>query len=290
MKNFNGVTVGSDVEVFLTANGLPISAVGLIDGGKEDPVEFLPRFGLQRDNVMAEYNIPAFPIEDGHLWSEYHKIALEHIKTIVPPFLQVTVRPSLEFPEEALQDPESCEFGCSPFMDIWKQNPGMVTQETIVAGDVGNLRFCGGHIHFGWQGASIGWDKPSEKVTDEEEIMKKLFWASLCDIFLWIPSHFEDTDDIRRQYYGKPGKVRYKEYGVEYRSLSNYFVASEELLNKVMQRIQAMYDYANTVHPSDWAAHFEENRKMVEMFVAAKDKKLAAEQCNLACKFNLQIA
>lgn len=288
-NNFKDVTVGSDVEVFLSLNGQPFSAVGLIDGDKANPVEFLPGFGLQRDNVMAEYNIPAFPIQDGHLWTDYHKTALAHIKTVIPSQLELAIVPSFEFPEEQLQNPDACEFGCSPFVDIWKQKPGIVLPETIVCEDVGNLRFCGGHIHFGWQGSCLGWNKNSELVTDEEEVLKKLFWASLCDIFLWIPSYFEDHDDVRRQYYGKPGKVRYKEYGVEYRSLSNYFVASEELMNKVMQRVQAMHEYANSVHPSDWAAHFEQNRQMINSFIEAENKEEAAQNCNLACRFNLQI-
>lgn len=286
---FNKITIGSDIEVFLQDSHGPVSAVGIIEGDKESPIEFLPGFGLQRDNVMAEFNIPPVNLGDVDSFVTHIKTCLEHIQEVIPSYMSLLIKPSVEMEEEDLQTEEACQFGCSPFVDIWKQKSKIVEQESIYAEDVANFRFCGGHIHIGWQGSSLGYNPLTETWTDEEEMQKKMFLASLCDIFLYIPSFFEDTDDIRRQYYGKPGKVRFKEYGIEYRSLSNYFCQNESFMQKIMERLSAMIEYANMVHPSDYVAAFEHHRQIMEKFMMAEDKKAAATECSLACTFNVNI-
>lgn len=286
---FNNITIGSDIEIFLQDDHGPVSAVGIIEGDKETPIEFLPGFGLQRDNVMAEFNIPPVSLGDEESFASHIKTCLEHIQKVIPSYMSLLIKPSVEMREEDLQCEEACQFGCSPFIDIWKQRSKTIQEESIYAEDVGNFRFCGGHIHIGWQGASSGYNKISGGWTDQEEIEKKLFLASLCDIFLYIPSYFEDKDDVRRQYYGKPGKVRFKDYGIEYRSLSNYFAGDEKLMRKIMERLSQMVEYANTVHPSDYVAAFEHHRSIMEKFMEAEDKIKVASECALACTFNVSI-
>lgn len=288
MKEFKKVTIGSDVEVFLsTERGEPVSAVGLIDGGKEDPVVFLPGYGLQRDNVMAEFNIPPIPLGDKIGFAEAFKTCLEHLSKVIPSALRIHIVPSVEMDDNQLQCEEACTFGCSPFFDIYKQPAkGPVQDESIYAEDVGNFRFAGGHIHIGWEGAGVCHHKDSGMIVDQREYEKKLFLASLCDVFLLLPSYAEDMDDRRRQYYGKPGKVRFKPYGIEYRSLSNYFVRDETIMMKIMDRLSAMLEFANNVDPGDYLTAVAQHRKMVFDFVANPDKRerILAAEC---CKFEL---
>lgn len=290
MNNFKNVTIGSDVEVFLAGEeDLPISAVGLIDGGKEDPVVFLPGFGLQRDNVMAEFNIPPIALGDKKGFANAFKICLEHLSSVIPQALHILISPSVEMDESQLQCEEACTFGCSPFIDIYKQPfTGPITDESIYAEDVGNFRFAGGHIHIGWENSGLCHHKDSGMVTDQTELEKKLFLASLCDIFLLLPSYSEDLDDRRRMYYGKPGKVRFKSYGIEYRSLSNYFVKSEDFMEKIMGRLVAMVDYANHVSPEDYQTAIKQHQKIVFDFLAnpKKRQEIVAAQC---CRFELVV-
>jgi nucleoside-diphosphate-sugar epimerase len=48
-----------------------------------------------------------------------------------------------------------------------------------------------------------------------------------------IPSVLMDEGELRKQLYGKAGALRYKEYGVEYRTLSNFWIFKEELIRWV---------------------------------------------------------
>lgn len=71
------------------------------------------------------------------------------------------------------------------------------------------------HIH-------IGYDNPDEETN--LAIIKTL------DLFLGIPSIILDKDTKRRELYGKAGCFRHKKYGVEYRTLSSFWLSSPVLI------------------------------------------------------------
>lgn len=75
-----------------------------------------------------------------------------------------------------------------------------------------------GHIH-------IGYDNPDEETSEKIIIM--------MDIVLGLPSLFMDKDTRRRELYGKAGCFRFKSFGVEYRTLSNFWIHDEQLLDWV---------------------------------------------------------
>jgi len=72
-----------------------------------------------------------------------------------------------------------------------------------------------GHIH-------IGFPEPDEAKT--ERVIKAM------DIFLGLPSVWLDSDTRRRRLYGTAGSFRFKPFGCEYRTLSNFWIASEDLI------------------------------------------------------------
>lgn len=49
------------------------------------------------------------------------------------------------------------------------------------------------------------------------------------DIYLGLTSTILDDDDKRKMYYGTPGRYRDTSFGVEYRTLSNYWTAHDKL-------------------------------------------------------------
>jgi hypothetical protein len=58
----------------------------------------------------------------------------------------------------------------------------------------------------------------------------------LMDLFLGVPSIFMDTDKTaprRRTLYGQAGRFRVKPYGMEYRSLSSFWLASPILVELI---------------------------------------------------------
>lgn len=53
-----------------------------------------------------------------------------------------------------------------------------------------------------------------------------------------------DSDQTRRELYGKIGSFRPKHYGVEYRPLSNAFLRSDEVVKKVFEiTMKTVRDY-----------------------------------------------
>lgn len=105
--------------------------------------------------------------------------------------------------------------GCEPDFNAWtsKVNPTPKTAKPI--------RTAGGHIHLGWQEKGQG-------VTDLHfgdcvRVVRQL------DSTLYVMSHFWDNNQERRELYGKMGAFRPKEYGVEYRPLSNAWLTDPDI-------------------------------------------------------------
>jgi hypothetical protein len=108
-----------------------------------------------------------------------------------------------------MQHPLAHVFGCEPDWCAWtgNTNPKPVPPHPF-------LRSAGGHIHV-------------ETQEDKHQVVKGM------DLFLGIPSVLMDDGELRKQLYGKAGALRYKEYGVEYRTLSNFWIFKEELIKWV---------------------------------------------------------
>lgn len=90
------------------------------------------------------------------------------------------------------------------------------------AADTTNVRSAGFHLHCGYQ---------------SPEIDRSLRLVLYFDAFLGLPSIIIDKDDKRRTLYGKAGCFRLCKYGVEYRTLSSYFMKDEEHLKWVFIQI-----------------------------------------------------
>ena len=58
------------------------------------------------------------------------------------------------------------------------------------------------------------------------------------DFYLGLPSLLFDADTRRREMYGKAGCFRPKPYGAEYRTLSNAWLKSEELIRWVHRQVK----------------------------------------------------
>lgn len=201
--------IGADPELFLrNPYGKYKSAVGLLTGTKEEPTP-IDEVGhaYQVDNVAVEFNIPAAESLNAFR-SSIHKV-LDHLRSILPG-LEFSKESAISFPEEELQTPEAQMFGCEPDYDAWN----MMENEKPHAADP-NLRSCGGHIHVG---SPIAVDNPISVIR-------------ACDLFLGVPSVALDNGTLRRNLYGKAGSFRFKKYGAEYRTLSNFWIFDDDLIN-----------------------------------------------------------
>ncbi len=213
---------GADPELMLVSPaGELTSAIPFIDGTKESPLA-VAGGAVQRDNVMAEFNVEPSGTLEG--FTDNMRQVLGELAKMVAPNL-LTVRASAEYPDAELDNEEARIFGCDPDFNSWTMRINLFDNTKAAAA----LRSAGGHWHVGYK------DETKEMLEDpygKAEVIK------LLDIFMGIPSILIDTDEtapLRRSLYGKAGAHRPKPYGVEYRALGNFWVQSPDLVQLMYQ-------------------------------------------------------
>lgn len=206
------ITLGSDGEVFLSSGGSILSAVGMIGGSKDSPLWISKDIGnLQEDNVLAEFAIT--PCSTSSEWKQKIFTLLGEISKIS----DFKIKSSHKFHPEQLEHRQAREFGCNPDFNAW-DNGGPNPRPDV---PMDGLRTAGGHIHVGVEGM---------------DFHQKLNLVRTMDLMLGLPSILLDPDMDRRRLYGKAGAYRDKEYGIEYRVLSNFWYSDEYLVEWVYQQ------------------------------------------------------
>lgn len=213
------VLIGADPELFLTDNsGKFISSIGRFGGTKIKPRKLGSIKGMfvQEDNVAVEFNIA--PSQDSKTFVESIHAALALIEAEAKHMqLNLAIVASATFDKDQLDNPKAKEFGCDEDMNVWtlRINPRPKAANK-------DLRSSGGHIHVAYQKDRIGIGRA-------------------MDLFAGVPSIMFDLDRDRRQLYGQAGCIRQKDYGIEYRTLSNFWLKSKELTELIFnQTVQAV--------------------------------------------------
>lgn len=218
-------TVGADPEMFIIneKTGDVVSAIGLIPGEKGDPwrdPNWPEGFGLEIDNVLAEYNIPPAYNKDMFVKAiQFMQTYIrDYVKSINPDY-NILCAASKIVKDDQLENPIAKLFGCCPDFNCYTNLPNPKPK-----GDITNLRSAGFHVHYGYPDANI----------DDSVQMVKYF-----DVFLGLVSLLFDTDRKRRSLYGKAGCYRLTSYGVEYRTLSSFMASSKKLINLIYDGVSA---------------------------------------------------
>lgn len=223
-------TIGADIEVFLKdkETGVIVSAEGIIRGTKYEPYRFKdgnPFFATSLDNVMAEFCIP--PAQSPEDFTNNIQEALAFIESSIPKNLTIFAYPSALIDPKFLQTENAKLFGCEPDYNAWLI--GQQNERPEAANS--NLRSCGGHIHIGY---------------DKSNFLTNLNLIRAMDLFVGLPSILQEPDNQRKTLYGKAGAYREKSYGAEYRTVSNYYVSSPNLMNWVFNNTQAAIAFVNS--------------------------------------------
>lgn len=219
------LTIGTDPEMFLydTQEERFKSAIGLIPGSKEEP--FHPEslsegFGLQTDNVLIEFNVPAVKFAHGCAFMNNIIMMKRYIQKFISNInnnYTLKCQASAHFDLTELADPQACEFGCDPDYNCYNQqiNPSPTIHDLT-------LRSAGFHIHLGMSDPNIA------------DCLKLLRYI---DLHVGVPSVVIDPDTQRRSLYGKAGAFRFQPYGIEWRVLSSYFLQNEKTLSFIYKQL-----------------------------------------------------
>lgn len=224
--------VGSDPEAFVrNSSGVLVSAIGLIPGTKESPHKTL-HGSVQHDNILAEFNsIPSNSVEE---FIENHRLIIHDLESILRPLdLHLDFIASALADDSLLSDPIARKAGCDPDFNAW-----LLQANTPANYDVTNVRAAGGHLHISF-----------DQAEDDPEHINRLKFVKAMDFNIGVASVIFDEDQQRRKYYGSAGSFRPKDVnagdpynGVEYRTLSNFWLRSEEMMRYVYSRAKMVYN------------------------------------------------
>lgn len=140
----NNIMLGSDPELFIVNNktGKVVSSIGIIPGKKGEAYRSpdMPKgYGLQIDNILAEFNIP--PTNKKSEWIDsmnYMKNYIrDYVKKINPDYDIMNVSSSY-VDDNQLQSEEAKEFGCMPDYNAYTEEENPKPE-----GERGNLRSTG---------------------------------------------------------------------------------------------------------------------------------------------------
>lgn len=193
------ITIGADPELFIVNEETKkvVSSIGLIPGVKGEPfkADDMPNgFGLETDNILAEFNIPPCKDEASFINNiEYMKQYIDKYVKSKNPKLGIMCMASATVPSDQLQSPEAKMFGCNVDFNAYTEEPNPKPK-----GNKTNIRSAGFHIHCGY---------------DNHNIDTSLRLVKYFDMYLGVPSVIVDPDTKRRSLYGKAGCFRLTSYG-----------------------------------------------------------------------------
>lgn len=220
--------LGADPEVFLQdLDGKLISALGRIGGSKFEPKQLdnYPKgYTVQEDNVAIEFGIPPAKTASGFA-NSIRRVMQGGLSIVDPQQLRFSNLSAAVFPKEELQHPLAFQFGCEPDFDVWAMKENDKPEPPVP-----EFRCAGGHVHM---------------ETQEDPIKM----GRACDLFMAIPSMLMDKHGgERRQFYGKPGAIRFKPYGLEYRVLSNFWVFEKKYIDWVWRTAHQAEQFVKAGH------------------------------------------
>jgi len=246
-------TIGADPELFLKnhQNKL-ISVVGLIGGTKEEPMPIGNGCAIQEDNVAAEFCIPACSTEDEFISSIMYALGDINQRAEKLGLTMAALTASASFDKDQLMTRKAREFGCDPDYNAYTQR----TNPRPKAADK-TLRSAGGHVHIGTK-------------------LPAFDMIKTADLYLGVPSVLLDNDTERRKLYGKAGCLRFKPYGVEYRTLSNFWIWDKKTISWVYHQVATCIDKCEEFISSTT----EEDRLKIQDCINNNDKDTAKQLIN----------
>lgn len=229
------MTIGSDPEFLLADSDGIKSAITVLKRGKKDPIDLEDGYSIYYDNTMFEASLP--PAKSKEEFRGIFKNLFKKIKNITS--MNVVAMPSHNFSLEECSHPEALVSGCNPELDVYERKfytPPDFTKETF--------RSAGGHIHIGREDFNkiedYDYDEPLLGCDSKEKMIK------LMDVLVGLPLTVIDNleeSKKRKKIYGKAGRYRKTKYGVEYRTLSNYWLSNPELVDLVYDLTEKSYNY-----------------------------------------------
>jgi hypothetical protein len=252
---------GTDPEFMLEKDGKIYSAIGMLAGDKDRKTK-LKEFEFYYDNVLAECTIP--PTYTNTDAVNTIKNCIKTLHQIVKPMKPI-IKASHHYDKSELWHKDAFKVYCVEENCCYTMREIQQDEEIF---NKTNLRSAGGHIHIGHPELKKKWNG----------------WiaARLMDLFLGIPSVFLDDDPTsknRKKIYGQAGRFRFTSYGIEYRSLSNFWLKSPKLVSFVFNASQKV---VSLIESGDWKNFWNIDEEKLANTKNWKDKNFDSTKCHSA--------
>lgn len=213
---------GCDPELMLKKGNKYVSAIDVVPANAEDRLT-IEGHQFYYDNVLAEFAMK--PAESKTEALKNLKRCLELYAEIVAPN-KLTAQAYQKYPDNIwkkldpiTKEPIAAVAGCAVDNCAYNVRSMEPPKESIQSN---TERSAGGHVHLG-----------DERLLDGENYG---LWVApsvvMMDLLIGIPFLFLDLDETgpnRRSIYGQAGRFRICDYGLEYRTPSNFWLRSPEL-------------------------------------------------------------
>ena len=218
--------LGADPEFWLTKAGENVSAHGMVEGTKENPL-LLKNGAVQVDGTALEFNIN--PAENEEQFVEHIDTVIEQIRTMIPKDYDFDFSPVAHYTEEVFKEipKEAKILGCEPDYNAYT---GLINETPNVEA---TFRTAAGHVHFGYT--------DGVNVTNANHFKDCRILIAYVDLFVGLPLSILERTNKRNELYGKAGAFRPKSYGVEWRTGSNFWLNSEKLQRLVYKQCQKAF-------------------------------------------------
>lgn len=215
---------GADPEIFLSQNGIIVGSEraipeeGLSAGTAGSYYSIGEEVTLVRDGVQVELNLPPTKCREWLAMEIQLALRALHRKLQKDQKFEISFLPLVEVSAEEIASltPLSRRLGCAPSFNYYHPNISVgVNPDTYLK------RSAAGHLHFGL---------PPHLIAERERL------PPLCDIIIGNTLVLLDRDPAqieRRKVYGRAGEFRSPRHGLEYRTPSNFWLRSKELVGFV---------------------------------------------------------
>ena len=217
MKNRISFSIGTDPEFFLKSGDKYVAALNYITGTKESPTPLTRGHAVMFDNVAMEFTTKPASFEKQFI--RHIAQALRSVRKLLPDDITIVAEPSAMFEKDELDYPQCQEFGCSPDFNAYtngeRNTPPKNARKSA-------LRSCGAHIHVGHESL----------IPRVNKILMVQTMDMIHGLGFTVLDHSPESVR-RRKLYGKAGCFRPTDYGIEYRTLSNFWVKAPDLVRLV---------------------------------------------------------
>ncbi len=228
MKTVN-IIMGSDPEFFLKKDGKIIGAEKVLSMFDDNKFRS-DRGKVIIDGVQAELNPqPSYcrNIASGNIFN-----VISQFEKILPEDIKICLDQTVDIEKEELDSliPDNRFFGCTPSYNVYGDNPIGIKDASKYY-----KRSAGGHIHIG-----VHPDGVSHTGLDPKRLVP------ILDIIVGNTAVLLDRSEgniERRKHYGRAGEYRTPSHGLEYRTLSNFWLYNHTLMHLMFGLVRQAVSY-----------------------------------------------